>query len=710
MSALSIQPTFPIFTNKSGTALENGYIWIGIANQDPQTNPISVYWDAALTITAPQPIRTLNGYPVRAGSPARLYVDSDYSIRVLAKNGTLVYSSPTATERYGNIINAGTIDFSHAISYPQGTVGTALQFAINVKNAPFNAVGDGVTDDTAAIQAAVDFLSSGGTLVFPTGTYVLTAPITFSAQSNLSLFGYGATIQCGSTRIESYFDVSGTSTVRFFGFSFNAKMEDMPLYTAADYDNRYNVGIYANTNTESIIVRDCRFYNLYTEGIFARQVGTLDVQDSVFQSPVQAQDQLLEHIWFITSGHLKVINNQFLNEFNDNPAYLPCAVFASGVSGSAVIDRNFFDWCGRDNTGSHRLGCIDFYFDCQNVIVSNNIVRNLMAQFMRLSGCDGGIVENNYIQISEFAELDSSTLTLEGGAIYDPSRNTRNNNIKIRDNTFYDPYGRAAVAVTVGCYDWGAWSQDILVQSNIFVNARASVLVGGAYYGVNILDNMMTSGAGAARGGIRVEEAAMTTNYGVEANSLFSGILISRNTIRCNVPGGISINLPTSTTAYVGGTAVQDNTIEALIQTASTAISYNINAAVKTYANVSMERNIVYRMDQVFQINNGNNVTVKDNFTEDSVTFATQSGNTAYDAYDNKMQTGGVSTGVATLVAGTVTVTGVDCRSGDNIMVSVFRDGGTVGIPYTTGAGAGTFTILSTSGSDASQIAWKVIH
>lgn len=112
MSALSIQPTYPIFTETDGQPLENGYIWIGTANLDPQVNPINVYWDAALTILAPQPIRTLGGYPSRNGTPARLYVNSDYSIRVMNKNGSMVYSAPAATERYGNIINASGITFT----------------------------------------------------------------------------------------------------------------------------------------------------------------------------------------------------------------------------------------------------------------------------------------------------------------------------------------------------------------------------------------------------------------------------------------------------------------------------------------------------------------------------------------------------------------------------------------------------------------------
>lgn len=93
MSALSINPPFPVFPDTDGQPLEDGYIWIGVAGLNPLTNPIVVYWDAALTLPAGQPVRTINGFPSRAGTPARLYAGSDYSIQVQNKNGSVVYSS-----------------------------------------------------------------------------------------------------------------------------------------------------------------------------------------------------------------------------------------------------------------------------------------------------------------------------------------------------------------------------------------------------------------------------------------------------------------------------------------------------------------------------------------------------------------------------------------------------------------------------------------
>ena len=108
MPALSINVPFPVFQDRDGQPLEDGYIWIGTANLDPQGNPTNVYWDAALTQLAGQPIRTQGGYPVNSGTPARLYVNSDYSIRVMNKNGSVVYSALEATERYnGSVIAFG---------------------------------------------------------------------------------------------------------------------------------------------------------------------------------------------------------------------------------------------------------------------------------------------------------------------------------------------------------------------------------------------------------------------------------------------------------------------------------------------------------------------------------------------------------------------------------------------------------------------------
>ena len=194
MTTLSIQPPFPLITDIDGQPLEDGYIWIGTANLPPIGNPIAVYWDAALTIPAALPIRTRGGYPVNAGTPARLYVGSDYSILVQNKNGSTLYSAPDgASDRF----SAAQISFLQAgLGAVATTVQAKLRETVSVKD--FGAVGNGVADDTAAIQNAINYVvglnDNRPAIYLPAGTYKVSANLTIgtnAASRGIRLFGDG---------------------------------------------------------------------------------------------------------------------------------------------------------------------------------------------------------------------------------------------------------------------------------------------------------------------------------------------------------------------------------------------------------------------------------------------------------------------------------------------------------------------------------------
>jgi len=95
------QPTFtaplPLLLDLNGNGLSGGRVYIGVAGSDPQTFPQTVYWDAAGTIPASQPLATQSGYFVNAGNVAQLYGPTSYSIRVLDSNGVLVFYQPTVS-------------------------------------------------------------------------------------------------------------------------------------------------------------------------------------------------------------------------------------------------------------------------------------------------------------------------------------------------------------------------------------------------------------------------------------------------------------------------------------------------------------------------------------------------------------------------------------------------------------------------------------
>ncbi len=187
MSALSIEPTYPTFTDSDGSPLDDGYVWIGAAGSaTPIANPQTAYWDAALTQVVTQPVRTRGGYPLNAGAIGRLYVAGDYSILVRNRNGYDLYSAPNATERIGSelvtFLQAGTGAVTR-------TAQAKMRDVVSVKD--FGAVGDGVTDDTAAIQAALDSLpSAGGEVYVPTGQYRVTAGLVASKRVRLVGAGY----------------------------------------------------------------------------------------------------------------------------------------------------------------------------------------------------------------------------------------------------------------------------------------------------------------------------------------------------------------------------------------------------------------------------------------------------------------------------------------------------------------------------------------
>lgn len=64
-----------------------------------------------------------------------------------------------------------------------------LNDIVSVKD--FGAKGDGTTDDTTAVQNAMDALSSGGVLYFPAGAYKLTAQLVVPSNQNYSMRGAG---------------------------------------------------------------------------------------------------------------------------------------------------------------------------------------------------------------------------------------------------------------------------------------------------------------------------------------------------------------------------------------------------------------------------------------------------------------------------------------------------------------------------------------
>lgn len=104
MTYFPLQPRYNVYTDSLGEPLDNGYIYIGETGLDPIANPVKVSWDESGLYPVTFPVRTLNGYPLRDGIPAQMYIEQshnyEYSILINDEDGDEVFSSSTGLGGY----------------------------------------------------------------------------------------------------------------------------------------------------------------------------------------------------------------------------------------------------------------------------------------------------------------------------------------------------------------------------------------------------------------------------------------------------------------------------------------------------------------------------------------------------------------------------------------------------------------------------------
>ena len=217
MSSSIVSP-FPVFNDLDGTPLEAGYIYIGTANLNPEVTPINLFWDEAMTIPAANPVRTVGGFFSRNGSPGNIYIAADnYSITVRNRNQAFVFGAqdsgnpiflgypilksqlaPTIFPIDGtdcNFVQAGT-----------GAVTRTMQAKARETVSPldFGAVGDGTTNDTAAVKLALQSgkVVDGGGLTYGISGELKPTSIIGLKNTNLNQISPSASIGINTLNIE----------------------------------------------------------------------------------------------------------------------------------------------------------------------------------------------------------------------------------------------------------------------------------------------------------------------------------------------------------------------------------------------------------------------------------------------------------------------------------------------------------------------------
>lgn len=121
----------------------------------------------------------------------------------------------------------------------------------------YGAIGDGVTDDTAAIQAAMDAAKVvGGTVFFPVGVYVCNSQLALSAPSGVTLQGVSASTQLTLGTIIKY---TGTASP-FIEISDTTPAASTRLKNINfQYTNGSFTGTLVKLYSAPVVVEDCNF-------------------------------------------------------------------------------------------------------------------------------------------------------------------------------------------------------------------------------------------------------------------------------------------------------------------------------------------------------------------------------------------------------------------------------------------------------------------
>jgi hypothetical protein len=296
------------------------------------------------------------------------------------------------------IVTLGTwsyaaLDLSGKGSQVVGNIGGGLPgnqgLFINPKTPAYKAVGDGVTDDTAAIQAAINDCPQGGTVYLPRGVYGTTAPLTVPPGVTLQMPRASLMVGAGLTNppcaIKPLASFSGAAVIvlkdaatgGYGAVSAEQRLTDVQIdgsgYTATALD-----GIQAKGNVQNVAMRGVTVRYMSGNGIFTGvnagaypyswrlyRVMSDNNQGHGFSFTLMTDITMFDcqAIGNVANGFnlVNLANSQLTNcrsEWNGNYGYLFTGSWGSGVSSGGMqmtgcsTDRNGFDGIRIDSTGT----------------------------------------------------------------------------------------------------------------------------------------------------------------------------------------------------------------------------------------------------------------------------------------------------------------------------------------------------------------------
>lgn len=244
----------------------------------------------------------------------------------------------------------------------------------------YGAVGDGLTDDTAAIQASMT-AANGKALYFPTGTYKTTSA-TFSSFSNMLIFGDGfsSVIQVG-TAIDAWLFDNTCSSINIQGLSF----------VGASVSTEGKTALRLRAPRSS--VRNCYFRN-FNNGVLIQDENAIDclITGNIFKDLIGSTSGNGYATYTIAQRTI-ISNNHFINVGRHD-------VYLSGSTPQGaqycVVESNTSISCGSEAIALYAQSTQGSVKGC--VVQGNNIKSSGTQAIGITQNCTDNIIANNNIE------------------------------------------------------------------------------------------------------------------------------------------------------------------------------------------------------------------------------------------------------------------------------------------------------------------------
>jgi hypothetical protein len=322
---------------------------------------------------------------------------------------------------------------------------------VNVKS--FGATGNGVTDDTAAIQAAMTSVASlGGTVFFPTGTYIIAAPINVYSNTRVTGEGASSVLKASAAWVAPYTSeyqmLRNVNTLAVVITDENITVDNL-LFT---YVNLVSVPFGGNhairfNMAQNIVVRDCFFYYGNNAVAFTACKNTLIEGCSAYYNDNCPYDH-----W---AGPQDA---RVLGCYAESSVCVQMVNFNATLTGSdaLVADGCVVDSCQLVFTGPlANTPVLNFYTLAplglvKNVVISNNRLVNVQIRGV-------GACENILIADNSFNGVGSTTASIacfgDGTGVPD--------NVTVTGNSIVDPTASVAELAV-----FRIWSNGYVIANN----------------------------------------------------------------------------------------------------------------------------------------------------------------------------------------------------------------------------------------------------